>query len=90
MLPFAIALDLETEWSDQFVDILSEQNLSADNADYRLRVWYRGNDHFSNNHFLSALAAGLATSIVAASTPPSTSSSGSSSGGFSSGGGGGW
>ena len=92
LLPYAVALDLETEWSDQFTQILAlAKQSSAENDSYD-RSWYMNNGSTSNN-LTSGIAAGLAASVVAASTPPSSSSSssgGSSGGGGGGGGGGGW
>jgi uncharacterized membrane protein YgcG len=87
LLPFAIALDLETQWSDQFTEVLAAANWdSAENSNRT--HWYSGDNRSSMGSFAPAIAAGLATSVVAASTPPSSSSSGGG-GGFSGGGGGG-
>ncbi len=87
LLPFAIALNLETQWSDQFTEVLAAANWDSDKNAHR-SSWYVGDSGSSIGSFAPAVAAGLATSVVAASTPPSSSSSGSS-GGFSGGGGGG-
>ncbi|RBP51254.1 DUF2207 domain-containing protein [Arenicella xantha] len=86
LLPFAIALDLETEWSGQFTDVLAAANWDSDKHSQR-SAWYAGGSGSSMGSFAPAIAAGLASSVVAASTPPSSSSS--SGGGFSGGGGGG-
>ena len=87
LLPFAIALDLETQWSDQFTEVLAAANWDSDENSHRTH-WYSGDNRSSMGSFAPAIAAGLATSVVAASTPPSSSSSGGG-GGFSGGGGGG-
>ncbi|MGH1540050.1 MAG: DUF2207 domain-containing protein [Arenicella sp.] len=92
LLPFAIALDLETHWSGQFVDVLAKARQQGDKG-HHYHSWYHGDNRFSAADSLApALAAGLASSVVAASTPPSSSSSsgGSSGGGGGGGGGGGW
>lgn len=87
LLPFAIALDLETQWSDQFTEVLAAANWDSAENKHRTH-WYSGDNRSSMGAFAPAIAAGLATSVVAASTPPSSSSSGGG-GGFSGGGGGG-
>lgn len=93
LLPYAIALDLETQWSEQFTDVLTAAEANGE-YDRHGSSWYRGTRDFSHsNAFASSLAAGLATSVVAASTAPTSSSSsggGSSGGGGGGGGGGGW
>ena len=91
LLPFAIALDLETQWSDQFTEILAAAKMDPKTSH---GGWYSGGDYSSMSNFAPAVASGLASSVVAASTPPSSSSSGggggSSGGGGGGGGGGGW
>ena len=92
LLPFAIALDLETKWSGQFVDVLAKARQEG-NVRKHYHSWYHGDNRFSaSDSFAPVLAASLASSVVAASTPPSSSSSsgGSSGGGGGGGGGGGW
>jgi hypothetical protein len=85
LLPFAVALDLETQWSDQFTEILAAAKLDPKASH---GGWYSGGNYSSMSSFVPAVASGLASSVVAASTPPSSSSSGGG-GGFSGGGGGG-
>lgn len=91
LLPFALALDLETEWSDQFVDVLNEADKNDANTSRSL-AWYHGSGSAHSASLAPALAASLAASVAAAATPPSSSSSGggSSGGGGGGGGGGGW
>jgi len=90
-LPFALALDVEQEWCEQFADVLAAAR--AENS-YR-NTWYTG------SRFATAGAAGLAASLAAmsssissSSSPPGSSSGGggggSSGGGGGGGGGGGW
>ena len=85
-LPYALALDVEQEWSEQFADVLAA---AAKDDDYR-PGWYHGHNLHSGNMagFASNLGASLPGAISSASTAPG-SSSGSSGGGFSGGGGGG-
>ncbi len=90
-LPYALALDVEQEWCDQFADILAAAR--AENRS--TTTWYRGRS------FATGSAAGLASSLSAmsssissSSSPPGSSSGGggggSSGGGGGGGGGGGW
>ena len=86
-LPYAFALDVENEWSEQFAEVLAQ---AQKNGQSYAPAWYEGSSWNSQN--FSGLAAGLgsslSSSIAAAATPPS-SSSGSGGGGSSGGGGGG-
>ena len=86
-LPYAFALDVENEWSEQFAEVLAQ---AAKNGQSYTPTWYDGNSWKSQN--FSGLATGLgnnlSNSIAAAATPPS-SISGSGGGGSSGGGGGG-
>ena len=90
-LPYALALDVEQEWCEQFADVLAQA--AAENR--YAPTWYTG------SHFASGGAVGLASSLGAmsssissSSSPPGSSSGGggggSSGGGGGGGGGGGW
>ncbi len=85
-LPYAMALDVETQWGAKFKDVLEravrEQNYHPG--------WYVGSRGFSSDfgHFGSSLSGSLAGAVIASATAPG-SSSGSGGGGFSGGGGGG-
>jgi len=85
-LPYAMALDVENEWSEQFADVL---NRAAADGGYR-PVWYEGTSWspMHGNALASGLGSALAGAISSASSAPG-SSSGSGGGGGSSGGGGG-
>jgi uncharacterized membrane protein YgcG len=83
-LPYALALDVEQAWGEQFADVLARARAETGYAP----AWYSG------THFAAAGAAGLASglgslssSIASSSSPPGSSSGGG--GGGSSGGGGG-
>lgn len=87
-LPFAIALDCEIAWGDQFkevIDTASINNVAGGAGSY--------SSSFSrdSHNFSSSFASSFSGAISSATTPPSSSSSGggSSFGGGSSGGGGG-
>lgn len=81
-LPYALALDVEQEWSEQFSEILAQAH--AADAGYTPR-WYEGTTWRESN--FSSFASSFGGSL--ASVASSEASSSSSSPGFSSGGGGG-
>lgn len=88
LLPFAIALNVENKWGEQFDDILEK---AIHNNEYN-PTWYSGSagDTFRAHAFASALGTNFSSAISSASvSPQSSSSSGSGGGGFSGGGGGG-
>lgn len=81
-LPFALALDVENEWCEQFADILARASYAPG--------WYQGSDwrHLGAEGFSASLGNSFSSSITTAASPPG-SSSGSGGGGSSGGGGGG-
>ena len=85
-LPYALALNVENEWSENFATAMAATGAEQQ---YRPR-WYRGrNWHHRNIGTLgSTLGGAFASAISSAATPPG-SSSGGGGGGFSGGGGGG-
>jgi uncharacterized membrane protein len=88
-LPYAIALDLENEWTAR-LDRAIAAGLVAQN--YAQPRWYRSHGH-TRGHFSSALSNSLNSAIASSSVAPgssSGSSGGSSGGGGGGGGGGGW
>ena len=92
-LPYALALGVEQEWSEQFSDVLMRASMSGDGYAPR---WYSGN-HWHNydaGEFSSKLGASLGSAISSSSSAPGSSSGsgggGSSGGGGGGGGGGGW
>ncbi len=92
-LPYAFALDVENEWSEQFAEVLAQAAVAGQAY---TPSWYEGHSWNSQNlaGFTAGLGSSLASSISAAATPPSSSSGsgggGSSGGGGGGGGGGGW
>jgi uncharacterized membrane protein YgcG len=86
-LSYALALDVENEWTEQFADVLAQAQ--ADGQPYS-PAWYSGRswDRFGSSGFVSSLGNSFAGAIAASSSPPG-SSSGSGGGGSSGGGGGG-
>ena len=91
-LPYAIALGVEKNWSNQFSVVLTS---ALQTGQYHQPAWYQGysTGNFNYNNFSSSLS----TAIVAASAGSSAAGGvsgfgggGSSGGGFGGGGGGGW
>jgi uncharacterized membrane protein YgcG len=84
-LPYALALDVEVEWSEQFADVLAK---AAKEGAYT-PTWYVGSwDTGRMSGFASSLGDSFSGAISSSSSPPG-SSSGFDGGGGSSGGGGG-
>ncbi|NTU42196.1 MAG: DUF2207 domain-containing protein, partial [Nitrospirales bacterium] len=87
-LPYALALDVEQEWAEQFAGIL-------EGAQYQ-PSWYSGRawDVHDTSGFGSSLGSSFSSAIASSSTAPGSSSGGggggSSGGGGGGGGGGGW
>jgi len=81
-LPFALALDVENEWCEQFAEVLDKAGYAPD--------WYQGSSWRSlgSGGLSDSLGSSLSASLSASSSPPG-SSSGSGGGGSSGGGGGG-
>ncbi len=77
MLPYAIALDVENEWSRKFESVLKHYNYAPD--------WYKGSEPLA----YGAMAASFTTSVNNACIDHALSSSSSSGGSWSSGSGGG-
>lgn len=88
LLPYALALGVEHQWSERFSTLLSAA-ATDDGGGYHPR-WYRGRD-WSDGGFgrvTDRLGSGFSSALASAAVDP-TSSSGSSGSGFSGGGGGG-
>jgi uncharacterized membrane protein YgcG len=92
-LPYALALDLEQSWAEQFSDVLQRASVCAE--DYH-PAWYSGSgwSNLGAGGFASSLGSSFTSAISSASTAPGSSSGGggggSSGGGGGGGGGGGW
>jgi uncharacterized membrane protein YgcG len=86
-LPYALALDVENEWSEQFAEVLARAQV--DGRSYS-PSWYSGRSWSVSgvSGFSDSLGSSFASAISSSSTAPG-SSSGSGGGGFSGGGGGG-
>ena len=89
-LPWALALDVEQQWSEQFNKILEQAGKDGSYSP----VWYNSHRPFSSDSLASSLGTSLASSISSSSRAPGSSSGsgggGSSGGGGGGGGGGGW
>ena len=88
-LPYAIALDLENEWSAKLDRAIAYGSIRSD---YDSPRWYRSY-HEGGRGFSTALATSFNSAIASSSVAPgssSGSSGGSSGGGGGGGGGGGW
>ena len=88
-LPYALALDVEQEWAEQFTEILAKAGEGG--AAYS-PSWYSGTSSWSDmgsGRFASAVGSSLAGAIASSSVAPGSSSGGGGGGGGSSGGGGG-
>ena len=86
-LPFAIALEVEHEWSDQFTKVFLA--LKADTGTVYAPIWYHGQfNSLEMGNFADNIGSELSSTISSASTAPGSSSE-SGGGGFSGGGGGG-
>ena len=94
-LPYALALDLEQAWSEQFSDVLSSAATEEGRGGYS-PIWYAGTSlsAITAGDFASSLSSSFSEAISSSSTAPGSSSGGggggSSGGGGGGGGGGGW
>ena len=81
-LPYALALDVENQWCQQFAEILNKAGYDSH--------WYQGSSWRSlgSGGLAAGLGSSLSSAIASAASPPG-SSSGSGGGGSSGGGGGG-
>ncbi|MFA5110486.1 MAG: DUF2207 domain-containing protein [Desulfobaccales bacterium] len=86
-LPYALALDVENQWSEQFAEVLARAG--TEDRPYS-PAWYSGRswDSFHTSRFADSLGGAFAGAIASSSMAPG-SSSGSGGGGSSGGGGGG-
>jgi uncharacterized membrane protein YgcG len=90
-LPYALALDVEQEWAEQFSEVLNKAG-----AEPYQPAWYSGHSWTSRGYggFADSLSNSLTGAISSSSSAPGSSSGsgggGSSGGGGGGGGGGGW
>jgi len=91
-LPYALALDVEHAWAEQFSQVLATAAgaSSQSNPSYS-PSWYSGSaiSAFSASDFTSSFSSSFSSAVASASSPAPSSSSGSGGGGSSGGGGGG-
>lgn len=91
-LPYAVALNVENRWADQFSDVFAQ--LEQTNQRGYQPSYYRGSvGSFNPSNFSRDMGSRLTGTLGAASSSPSSSGSGgggSSGGGGGGGGGGGW
>jgi uncharacterized membrane protein YgcG len=91
-LPYALALDVENQWSEQFADVLDR----AGNGNDYFPSWYNGGHWHSigAGGMANSLGSSFSSAISSSSSPPGSGSGGggggSSGGGGGGGGGGGW
>jgi len=91
-LPYALALDVENNWSEQFADVLARAGSGGEYSP----TWYSGNNWHSMgaSGMAQSLGSSFSSAISSSSSPPGSSSGGggggSSGGGGGGGGGGGW
>lgn len=97
LLPYALALGVEQQWSEQFADVLAKAQAEGYHPS-----WYVGPGFYSGGYsgFASSLGSSFSGAISSASTPPGSGGGGfggggsggggSSGGGGGGGGGGGW
>jgi hypothetical protein len=92
-LPYALALDVEQQWAEQFADVLAK---AGEKGAAYTPAWYSGS-HWSTlgaTGFASSLGSSFSSAISSSSTAPGSRSGGggggSSGGGGGGGGGGGW
>ncbi len=92
-LPYALALEVDQEWAEQFSNVLAQA--TREGTQYH-PAWYRGSswDTFRPGEFTSSLGSSLTSVVASAAVKPGSSSGfgggGSSGGGGGGGGGGGW
>ena len=90
MLPYAMALDVEKEWSKQFESLLNQANSGQGHR----MGWYHGGLADGSDSIADNLGHGLTGAVASSAAAPGSSSgfggSGSSGGGGGGGGGGGW
>lgn len=93
LLPFALALGVDQQWSERFASVLA--NIRGPDDQAYSPSWYNGSWNSSNlSRTTSKLSSGLNSAISSSVSPPGSSSGGggggSSGGGGGGGGGGGW
>ncbi len=86
-LPYALALDVEQEWSEKFDEVLKAAGKAAGESNYQ-PTYYIGNFSSTSQAFTGvAIGGALTSALTTASSAPTSSGGGSSGGGYSGGGG---
>jgi uncharacterized membrane protein YgcG len=93
LLPYALALGVEQEWSEKFARVLGDIR-NPDGSGWH-PTWYKGSFNTSNLAYsTNSMTSGLSSAVKSSVSPPGSSSGGggggSSGGGGGGGGGGGW
>lgn len=92
-LPYALALDVEQQWSEQFADVFADIR-NREGSSYRPSWYHHGHGRLDVSRMTSSLGSSLGNAISSSSHAPGSSSGsgggGSSGGGGGGGGGGGW
>jgi len=72
-LPYALALDVENAWSEQFAEVLAKAGTEAQPYS---PVWYSGSswDRFNTSRFSDSLGSSFASAISSSSTAPGSCS----------------
>lgn len=85
--PYALALDVENQWSEQFANILAQGGRGSDYSP----SWYTGGNwhRLGVSGMANSLGSSFSSAISSSSSPPGSSSGGSGGGGGGSSGGGG-
>lgn len=85
LLPYALALGVEQQWSEQFADVLQKAQAEGYHP-----AWYIGPGFYDGGYssFASSVGNSFASAISSAATPPGSSGGGSGFGGGGFGGGG--
>jgi uncharacterized membrane protein len=86
-LSYAMALDVENQWGEQFADVLARAGRGSDYSP----SWYTGGNwhNMGASGMANSLGSSFSSAISSSSSPPGSSSGGGGGGGGSSGGGGG-
>jgi hypothetical protein len=91
-LPYAMALDIEPQWSEQFKDSIAQAAKGQTSGGY-VPIWYGAgfnSGSFSGGGFSSALSSSISSSSVSPGSSSGFGGGGGSGGGGGGGGGGGW
>ena len=91
-LPYAVALDVQEAWAEQFSGVIGDFGQGAPNGSARYSPsWYSGGDGgpLGRNEFVNSFGSSFSDAISSSSSAPGSSSGGGGGGGGSGGGGGG-